>query len=344
MPYLAAMPQNPSHNNMYAVDPMLGRLSDFLGFAVSLELLLAAIALVVLCAGCLVVFLRKRNAQQRNAQQRARIIRELLVNAMEQRSVLEFEFDSVEMRDSNWAGICTAIESGVVTVDMGYEHSLHNWSGESVEVSFKLDYKDTSAYYRFTSKVIDIRVHPQGVFVDLELPALIHPMQKRSYMRINPLPSHILGMGLWSLEAGQPLPQNSTNLGSASLSYRPGRLTQCSLLNLSAGGMRMEVPLVLLGQFPTHFTLTSQLLCLLLLRSPDSEQPMPFWLASTVISLAEDTEDNANVIIGVKFKAWALSETGNCDIFWFPVGKTGEVSPIASWVLRHQLEQNKRRE
>jgi hypothetical protein len=49
------------------------------------------------------------------------------------------------------------------------------------------------------------------------------------------------------------------------------------------------------------------------------------------------------VIIGLKFKAWALSETGSSDIFWFPAGKSGEVSPLASWILRHQLEQNRSR-
>jgi c-di-GMP-binding flagellar brake protein YcgR len=337
------MPQQPSHNHVYAIDPLLNWLSALLGFTVSMELLIAAIALV-LGAGYIVAFLRKRNAQQRYARQRARIVRELLLNAIDQRSVLEFEFDSEAMQGRSWSGACTAIDSGIVTVDMGSGHSLHAWNGESVEVSFKLDYKDTSAYYRFSSQVIDMRVHPRGIFVDLALPAHIHPMQKRSYMRINPMPSHILGMGLWALEAAQPMPQNSTSLGSAALSYRPGRQTQCSLMNLSAGGMRMEVPLVLLNQFPTRFSLESQLLCLLLLRSPDSEQPMPFWLASTVVSLVQDMENDSNVIIGVKFKAWALSETGNCDIFWFPVGKSGEVSPIASWVLRHQLEQNKRRE
>jgi hypothetical protein len=108
--------------------------------------------------------------------------------------------------------------------------------------------------------------------------------------------------------------------------------------------MRLGVPQVLLNQLPANLTLQSQLLCLLLLRSPDSEQPIPFWLVCTVISLAGDQEDASSVIIGVKFRAWALSETGNSNIFWFPVGKSGEVSPLASWVLRHQLEQHKRRE
>jgi hypothetical protein len=183
-----------------------------------------------------------------------------------------------------------------------------------------------------------------AVFLELEFPPQILPLQKRSYVRISPMPSHILGMGLWALDPTRPLPLDSTSLGCAALSYRPGKLTQCSLLNLSAGGMRMGVPDVLLKQLPANITLQSQVLCLLLLRSPDSDQPMPFWLACTIVSLMEDRKDAANVIVGVKFKAWSLSEVGNSDIFWFPAGKSGEVPPLASWVLRHQLEQNKRRE
>jgi hypothetical protein len=46
----------------------------------------------------------------------------------------------------------------------------------------------------------------------------------------------------------------------------------------------------------------------------------------------------------MKFKAWALAETGNEDIAWFPAGRLGEATPLASWVLRHQMEQNARQD
>ena len=325
-----------------SINQLLNRLSALLGFTVSLELLFAAFILA-LAAGFLVAFLRKRNVNLRYARQRKRIVRELLLNAIDQRSTLELEFASEEMQGRTLTGPCSAIENGIATVDVGLEYSLQTWGGEPVQVSFKLDYKGTSTYYRFTSHVIGMRAGPRAVSIELELPPHIFPMQKRHYMRINPLPSHILGMGLWSLDPALPLPLDSTDLGCAALSYRPGKLTQCSLLNLSAGGMRVEVPPVLLHQLPTNLTLRSQLLCLLLLRSHDSEQPMPFWLACTLVSLEGDQEDATNVILGLKFKAWALSETGTSDMFWFPAGKSGEVAPLASWVLRHQLEQNKLR-
>jgi len=322
---------------------LLAKLSVLLGFTVSLGLLCAIFALA-LGAGFLIAFLRKRSINRLYARQQKRVIMELLHSAIDQRSTLELEFTSEEMNGRILSGPCSAVENDVVTVDVGLEYRLETWTGEPVEVSFKLDYKATSAYYRFDSRVVGMLAGNQAVSVELELPPYIYPMQKRYYMRINPLPSHILGMGLWPLDQTQPLPQDSTLLGCAALSYRPGKLTQCSLLNLSAGGMRVGVPQALLQQLPTNLTLQSQLLCLLLLRSHDSENPMPFWLACTVVSLVEDTEDISNVIIGLKFKAWALSEKGSSDIFWFPAGKSGEVSPLASWVLRHQLEQNKRRE
>jgi len=324
------------------ITKLLDRLSDLLGFTVSLELVFAALA-TVLGAGFLFAYLRKRSISRRYARQKKRIVRELLLSAIDQRSTLELEFISEDMHGRLLSGPCASLSDDSVTVDIGVEHKLQTWIGEPVDVAFKLAYKGTSTYYHFPSQVIGWRDRPSAISVELALPPQILPMQKRTYMRINPTPGHILGMGLWSLDPTQPLPPHSTNLGCASLSYRPGKLTQCSLLNLSAGGMRIEVPQALLQQFPLSLTLQSQLLCLLLLRSPDSDLPMPFWLASTVVSLVEDPED-LNVIIGLKFRAWSLSETGSSNILWFPAGKSGEVAPLASWVLRQQLEQNKRRE
>jgi hypothetical protein len=330
-------------DNAPLITKLLDTLSALLGFAVSLEHLLAACALVA-GAGYLVAVLQKRRLKQRHALQRERVVTELLSSAIDQRSTMELEFGSEDLHGRKLSGPCSSVKKGAVTVDVPLDHGLQTWTGEPVEVSFKLDYKDTNAYYRFDSQVLGMRTGPSSVFLDLVLPPYIHPLQKRTYMRINPLPNHILGMGLWAIDPTQPLPMDSTSLGCAALSYRPGKLTQCSLLNLSAGGMRMGVPLALLQQFPTSLTLQSQLLCLLLLRSHDSDHPMPFWLVCTVVSLGEDLEDESHVIIGVKFKAWSLSEVGSSGIFWFPAGKTEEVPPLASWVLRHQLEQNKRRE
>ena len=329
-------------NDASSITRLLDRFSTPLELTVGLELVLFATALA-LGAGWLVVCLRKRRQHWRHVQQSKRIVQELLHNAIDQRSTLELEFNSEEMQGRVLSGTCSAIENGMALVDVSLEYSLQTWIDEPVEVSFKLDYKNISTYYRFVSQVAGMRSTPRTVVIELVLPLHIHPMQKRHYVRISPLPSHILGMGLWSLDPAQPLPLDSTELGCAALSYRPGKLTQCSLLNLSAGGMRVEVPHVLLNQLPISLTLQSHLLCLLLLRSPDSELPMPFWLASTVVSLVENEDSTTAIIVGIKFRAWALSETGNSNIFWFPAGKSGEVAPLASWVLRHQLEQNRLR-
>jgi hypothetical protein len=228
-----------------------------------------------------------------------------------------------------------------VVVDLGLEYSVHSWIGEPVEVSFKLDYKNTSTYYRFLSRIAAMHSGSRDLAVELDLPDFIYPTQKRHYVRIKPMQDHVLGMGLWSLDPAQPLPHDSTTLGRAILSYRPGKVIQCVLLNISAGGMRIAVPKALSQQFPIKLTLQSHILCLLLLRAQDGGDPMPFWLVCTVPSLFEDQE-HSQIVIGLKFRVWALSETGSSEILWFPVGKSGEVAPLASWVLRHQLEQNKR--
>ncbi len=329
-------------DNTHLLNQVQDRLSALLGVTVGLEALLFGIALIAACA-FLIALRRKRLLERDFALRQRRVVLELLNAAVDQRSVMELEFHAEDMHGRLLSGPCSQVGENFLTVDVGLEYSVHSWTGETVEVSFKLAYKGSPAFYRFTSRVITMQPGPRAVSIKLELPLFIQPMQKRNYVRVIPLPSHLLGMGLWSLDPAKPLPLDSTGLGRAAVSYRPGKLTQCSLLNLSAGGMRVAVPQAFLQQFPSELKLQSHILCLLLLRAPDSEQPLPFWLACTVLSLVEDQSDTSVIIVGLKFRAWALSETGSSGIFWFPTGKAGEVSPLASWVLRHQLEQSKLR-
>jgi hypothetical protein len=78
-----------------------------------------------------------------------------------------------------------------------------------------------------------------------------------------------------------------------------------------------------------------------MLRSHDGRR-LPFWLDCEVVNLTDDAKEDAPlVIVGLKFKTWALSDAVSQDISWRPVGGTGEVSPLASWVIRHDLEQHK---
>ena len=322
---------------------LLNKLSQIFGFPVSGELLL--LAFVLICAlGFLVSLIQKYNLRRMFDKHQKRVVIELLNSAIDQRCEMLFELSLEDMRARTFSGTCSQVTNKTLVVDVGLEYAVEAWTGEAVEVSFKVGYKGILTHYQFDSVITAMRTGPRSIAIELVLPEYIYPMQKRHYVRIKPFPSHILGMGLWGLEQGQPLPPDSTGLGCAALSYRAGKLTQCTLLNLSAGGLRLGVPQALLQQINTELNLHSQLLCLLLLRAHDSEQPMPFWLACTIVSLSEDLEDPSSVLIALKFRAWALSETGSSNIFWFPAGKSGEVAPLASWVLRHQLEQSRQRE
>jgi len=323
----------------------LDRLSAFFTSTVSLGLLCTSLALVT-GAVFLSGFLNKYFAGRRHVRQSARIVRELLLKAIDQRSTMEIEFNADGWQGRMWSGPCAAIGDNTTTVAVGLEHSLQSWIGEVVEVFFRLDDRNGSSdHYRFASRIVGMNDSPAGVSVDLSLPQHIHPSQKRSFVRISPNSGHLLGMGLWTLEATQPLPQTHTSLGNAALSYLPDRTAQCSLLNLSASGLRLEVPQEFLQQLPAVPVLASQMLCLLLLRAPGSNRRLPVWLVCTVVNLSEDVKDDApSVLIGVKFKCWAPSDSNKRDINWFPVGKSGEVPPLASWILRHQLEQHTRRQ
>ena len=322
---------------------LLNKLSDIFGFPVSGEFLFLTLVLII-AIGFFVTFIQKHQLKRLFDRQQKRVVIELLNSSIEQRCEMVFEINLDDMNSRSFSGACAKVNENSFTVDVGLEYSVEAWAGENVDISFKIGYKDILTHYRLSSVIKNMRTNARNVSIELALPEYIYPMQKRHYVRVTPFPSNILGMGLWGLDPALPLPLDSTSLGCAALSYRAGKLTQFTLLNLSAGGLRLSVPRALLQQFSTDLNLHSQLLCLLLLRAHDSEQPMPFWLACTIVSIGEEQEDSSSIILALQFKAWALSETGSSSIFWFPAGKSGEVSPLASWVLRHQLDQSRHRE
>ncbi|MDR2695208.1 MAG: hypothetical protein LBC79_02355, partial [Deltaproteobacteria bacterium] len=85
------------------ITQMLDGFSALLGFTVSLELLFVACVLAA-GAGFLVTSRRKRRLGRLHAQQKARIARELLLTAIDQRSTMELEFNSEAMHGRKLSG------------------------------------------------------------------------------------------------------------------------------------------------------------------------------------------------------------------------------------------------
>ncbi len=269
------------------------------------------------------------------------VIRDLLERAMDQRCIMLVEFNAPELSAGRFFGPCAEFNRQRVLIDASLNNEMPEWIGELVLISFKLETKGASSYYQFPSRLRAMPRRPGGFGLLVDTPEEILPNQKRNFVRLSPPKEATFGLGVWLLKPDMVRPNDPSVLGKALLSYRQGKSEQLSLLNISAGGLRLKIPSAACGEI-TDALPGERLLCLLMLRSAEGEQTLPFWLDCTIMNRMEPTplpEEEATVILGLRFDAWAVPVQGKGVVNWFAVGEGGAVGPLASWVLRQQMAQ-----
>ena len=292
------------------------------------------VPVAVLCLlGGAIVLLRSRKRSGLHP-----VVRDLLEQAMDQRSIMSVEFTATDLTGWRFFGPCVNFDEETALIDVSLHKGLAEWIGEAVLVSFRLDNKGTSSYYQFTSHLRSLPRSGGDFWMQLDTPAEIIPNQKRSFVRVAPDKEDTYGVGVWLLDPVQGYPEDPATLGAAQVSYRRDRPDHLSLLNVSAAGLclKMKRPQEDLPLIDPQ--IGARLLCLLMLRSQDREQTLPFWLDCTVMNRRE-LEDASYNILGLHFNAWAVPSQGNDAVSWFAVGDRGAVGPLATWVLRQQLAQ-----
>ena len=266
------------------------------------------------------------------------VVRELLEQAMDQRSVMTVAFTHPEMAVGSFAGACAEFDEHTMLVDVALRHDYSAWTGEAVQVQFKLDNKGSSSYYQFASRLRGLHRGSGGFGILLDVPVEIVSSQKRSFVRIAPRQEAVFGVGVWQLQPGQACPDIPTSLGVAQASYRQDRQAQLALLNLSAAGLCLKLRHPQEGQPSLDPRIGDRLLCLLMLGSWEAEQTLSFWLDCTVVNRG-DRESEPYSVVGLHFEAWAVPSKDRGAVSWFPVHQGGAIGTLASWVLRQQFMQ-----
>ena len=286
------------------------------------------------------------------------VARELLERAIDQRSVMVVEFADPALSHGRSFGPCAEVGRRGVLIDVSLSKERTGWIGETVLVSFKIDSKNSSSYYQFTSRLRSLPRSIGGFGMLLEVPTEIVSGQHRHFVRISPRLDAVYGIGLWPLPHTQPRPDNPAVLGVAPLSYRKDHPESLSLDNLSAGGMGLRLQLPPKDppqegepqegepqEDPPQAKQPSldpqpgdRLLCLLILRSQTEGRPLPFWLDCSVVNRREE-QDEQYCMVGLHFDAWAVPHRGKKTVDWFTVGGGGAAGPLVSWVLQQQLAQ-----
>lgn len=279
-------------------------------------------------------------ALRRNNDTRLRIACEILNTAVDQRSTFRLEVQSGELKGHKAEGVCVQITDMWLVLDMGGAFAANMYEGEEVQVFFQTSYRRKPSYYQFRTVIAGTHRKMQSTMLRLPIPDHLEPGQKRSFLRITPQHDSVLGIGFWPISDTAPLPVSVSKLPPPLLNFRPEKSELIRLDNLSAGGMRLAVDDDIDLLTMVDLDKGSQILCLLVLRGAGNDKkPLALWVACTITAFGQ-AEGRVNHL-SLKFTNWASRETGQDDIRWFPLSKDKSVALLATWVMRHHLEQSK---
>jgi len=245
-----------------------------------------------------------------------------------------------ELQDRNIVGYCYKMNINSLYISINDAVRPLSFIDEDIRVYFSVLYKRRPVYYQFTSHVNDILSIDGSYVLSISAPDRLDSGQKRTFIRITPRRDAVIAISVWLDSTNGFLPTSIDTISQANFNYRPQYIEEIILENISAGGMLLLADIDVCKENDTKFKKDEQLLIFLVLRSDQNQKPVSFWLAGNVILTKTNPMHTKQLIVNVAISKWAILENNN-TINWFSIGKNGGAPPLANWVLRHHLEQNR---
>lgn len=282
-----------------------------------------------------------RSSANASQQHRKSIARELLERAIDQRALMRIEL----LTDKNaepTKGTCTKIVDDTIFITINNSVNSLEMLEKKVKIYFCVNMKRKENYFQFVTTVLDFTPFQANYSMRLAMPESIDTGQKRNFVRVVPHKEAVLALAVWSLAEGDDLPQKYEDLPPANFQFRPDKDNEITLDNISGGGMRMLIKVDEAALAEIKLVMGGRLLVLVVLRSDDTHRPMPYWTVGKVRMIHGASDSEEGISVGLAFVKWALMERGkDTPISWFPADTSGGIAPLASWTMRHHLEQHK---
>ena len=236
-----------------------------------------------------------------------------------------------------------------------------------VEVFFRLKDEDVgTVYHKFLCTVLSVVVlAPKRARIELSMPDGLKLGQKRNFYRVKPTPRAVRVLALWMQPEDSPLPTNTADIGQPLYSFtnpaelfapqepedddaaKPGKQSPqeepeiaIPVEDISGSGIGLRLPR---PENLDAVELGTHMLCLLVYNESSTEANLVrFWCLGKLVNIREPKDAPNSVIFGMEFSHWAILEPDSRDIHWFPNAPQSGVSPISQWVIKQDLEQNRR--
>lgn len=268
----------------------------------------------------------------------------LLHLALDQRSKIEFSFS----RDDQAARALHCgfedIRNETLILDAGGFATAHQgWLGRPVTCYFHIFPRTKSKqprFYTFESEVSGVVKRRDGdIQVAITMPQRLSLQQKRIHLRMEPPMDCLLGLAMWP----EPLADNGSpqlaikKFGKPMFVYHEGKTRQIRVINLSAGGMRVEISSEAKRMSKLQFEMGERYLVLFKLRDPESNTADKLWCMTRVQNRYEDFETRS-LELGLHFKEIGIpTDEVEPQIVWKKIG-SGGIQDLGNWIQRRHLE------
>ena len=256
----------------------------------------------------------------------------------------------VKTKDSNKI-IASTILQEILPDGLAFETLTHVSDllvDSTVEVFFRLREEKNTIYYKCHCKILDVEVLlMKRVRVKVSMPKDFTVGQKRNFFRIKPSSQSVRVLALWEQPFDKPIPRTTGEIGAPMFSFTNHDSQEGSdvpafmpVEDISGSGMGLRIPK---PENVEALQTGMQILCLLVYNESVADTKLvTFWCIGKLVNIRESSDKSNALILGLEFSNWAVLEHGKTEIRWFHNSSTSGVGPITQWVMKMNLEQNKR--
>lgn len=298
-------------------------LMPYLPYAV---LFIAVLFVIVL------VFWRKQCLESRRKNRAASLILEKINDAQRQRELFNVEILEGEgegHQRKGFVGSLQRCQNGILALEV-LSSLPGDYFGKPICVYFRLKSNNAQNFFRFTSRIEALQSRHGVSTVCISIPECFEGEQKRNFYRVQPLPGSVRALGLWELNASQPMPETTSDLKKPLCASKEGISHPCIQLdNISASGIALSMPANHQDGPPPQLARGSQVLCLIAFRYNGSL--LTFWCTGEVVN-AREKDNGAFKVYGIEFTNWAILPNGQSAFNWFHASPVRGIPIISQWV------------
>jgi hypothetical protein len=233
------------------------------------------------------------------------------------------------------SGRCVACSREGLQLEFELTKDQPDWPHTVVDIYFHENRGAEKIFYAFAASIRQMTVHGGRLIVDVPLPLQLRKAQKRALFRVIPPPIRLATMIIWPLDEEaeeQPEPTNAKELGRPLCAYQTGRVDQITLLDLSAGGARLQLDAERCRQLRGSTPIPGDCFHLMLMFADGEGTPeaRQFWFKGLCCHAHFAGE---NPVVGLQFHAWSLTQRTSEPIVWHEMDENGEVPPLSEWLM-----------